>query len=164
MISEFNGLRECLITKEMVLEFHKDFPASSATDRLQVLSDEFKHGMHYLTGKFTETLYCLPMLTNGEMLNLKSRNIKQKEKFFQSFARISDQADVKESVMKKSEYSSKYALCIYKYTSYDFRDLRRCTKFECRHKLETNLRPKDITPSDHIRNILTSSFSLQNSI
>ena len=66
--------------------------------------------------------------------------------------------------MKRSEYSSKYALCIYKYKSYDLRDLRRCTKFECRHKLERNVRPEDITPSDHIRNILTDAFSLKNSM
>ena len=51
------------------------------------------------------------------------------ENFLRLFS-AHENADVEEEEMNRSEYSSKYAFCIYHFRSYDSRDLERCTKKE----------------------------------
>ena len=137
LLSEFNGLRECLITKEMALSFYKDSPNASVNERIHTLSEELKNGMNFLTGEYiAEKLFSLPMLSKDEMQKIEAKDC-------------------------QSEYTSKYSLCTYKYKSYDLRDLKRCTKFESRFKLENNMRRAGTSPIDHMRHILSDVFILR---
>ena len=157
LLSEFNGLRECLITKEMALGFYKDSPNASVNERIHTLSEELKNGMNFLTGEYlVEKLFSLPMLSQDEMQKIEAKDCQ----FVREFANPT-KADVDEIEMKRSEYTSKYSMCTYKYKSYDLRDLKRCTKFESRLKLENNMRIADTSPIDHMRNILADVFILR---
>ena len=145
-LSQFDGNRSSLVTKEVALEYEKreetyinvgldefdptDFYQckleASVNERLQVLSQEFLYDRHYLTGnELAETLFSLQMLNEREMKIMESKD----ENFLRTFSAHVN-ADVEEEEMNRSEYSSKYAFCIYHFRSYDLRDLERCTKKE----------------------------------
>ena len=146
-LSQFDGNRSSLVTKEVALEYEKreetyinvgldefdptDFYQckleASVNERLQVLSQEFLYDKHYLTGnELAETLFSLQMLNEREMKIMESKD----ENFLRTFSAHED-ADVEEEEMNRSEYSSKYAFCIYHFRSYDLRDLSRWTRKEC---------------------------------
>ena len=75
------------------------------------------------------------------------------ENFILTFAALKN-PDVDEDEMQLSEYSSKYALCIYNYRSYDLRDLSRKTREEYDEHTLSNVLEKSCKPD-------TISFTLQ---
>ena len=97
---------------------------ATVNERLEILYDEMKRNIHYLTGPYAEALISLSMLNEHDMQRVQSKN----REFLLTFNSLT--ADVDESEMKRSKYSSKYSFCLYYYRSYDLRNLHRDTWFE----------------------------------
>ena len=151
MLTQFQGFRENLITKETSMDYEKgEISAvdiyvnnyadkyyncrlkSSVNERIQQLGDNLEEGLHDLTGDDNvETTFFLPMLTEAEIQRVQSKDFS----FLKTFAKEED-ADVDEIEMKNSEHKSKYVLCIVSHRSYDLRDLNRCTTIEDLEMLE----------------------------